>query len=266
MTRDAMTPDGRTDDSPAGAPAGAALAWGAVVKRYGDLTALNRVDLVVGPGEVVVLVGFNGAGKTTLLRVALGMVRLDEGTVTVLGTDLRDGDPPWSKVGHLVDPRFGYPELTVLENLYAAARRHGLSHRSAGAAADDVVERLALRPWATRRTRTLSQGNRQRLGLAAAVLHAPELLVLDEPTNGLDPSGVALVRDLVAQLAAGGTAVVISSHHLDEVARVAGRMAVVHAGRIVGDLDPAGRELERAFFDMVHAADVKIGALPGESS
>jgi len=232
-----------------------ALSCQDLVKRYGDLTALNRLDLIVVPGEVVAIVGFNGAGKTTLMRVALGMVRADAGHVTVLGVDLADGTPDWSRVGHLVDPRFGYPELTVTENLYAAGRLHGLAHRAAQAATTAVIERLALDPWATRRTGTLSQGNRQRLGLAAAVLHRPALLVLDEPTNALDPSGVVLLRDLVGELVAGGTALLVSSHHLDEVARVADRVSVVHAGRVVGELDPAGRDLERTFFAMVHAAD-----------
>ncbi|MEP7054315.1 MAG: ABC transporter ATP-binding protein [Actinomycetota bacterium] len=232
-----------------------ALSCQHLVKRYGDLTALNRLDLIVVPGEVVAIVGFNGAGKTTLMRVALGMVRPDAGHVTILGADLADGRPDWSRVGHLVDPRFGYPELTVTENLYAAGRLHGLPHRAAQAAATAVIERLALDPWASRRTRTLSQGNRQRLGLAAAVLHRPALLVLDEPSNALDPSGVVLLRDLISEIVAEGTAVLVSSHHLDEVARVANRVSVVHAGRVIGELDPAGRDLERTFFAMVHAAD-----------
>ncbi len=232
-----------------------ALTCRGLVKRFGDLTALDRLDLTLAPGEVLALVGFNGAGKTTLMRVVLGMVRAEAGRVTVLGADLADGEPDWSGVGHLVDSRFGYPELTVMENLYAAGRLHGLAHRAAQVAVGAAIDRLALDPWATRRAGTLSQGNRQRLGLAAAVLHRPALLVLDEPTNALDPSGVVLLRDLVAELAAAGTALLVSSHHLDEVARVADRVSVVHTDRVVGQLDPTGRDLERTFFAMVHAAD-----------
>ena len=123
-----------------------------------------------------------------------------------------------------------------------------------------MIERLALEPWATRRTGTLSQGNRQRLGLAAAVVHRPELLVLDEPTNALDPSGVVLLRDLVAELASAGAAVLVSSHHLDEVARVADRVSVVHRGHVVGELDPSGHDLERTFFALVHQADAEAAA------
>src|SRR4051812_14447781 len=103
-----------------------ALACRGLVKRYGGLTALDGLDLTVAAGEVLALAGFNGAGKTTLMRVALGMCRADAGHVTVLGTDLTSGEPDWSRVGHLIDSRFGYPELTVTENLYAAARLHGL--------------------------------------------------------------------------------------------------------------------------------------------
>ncbi|MEP6649352.1 MAG: ATP-binding cassette domain-containing protein [Lapillicoccus sp.] len=238
----------------------AALTCRDVVKRYGDLTALDRLDLTVARGEVLALVGVNGAGKTTLMRIALGMVRADAGTVTVLGAHLADGEPDWSRVGHLVDPRFGYPELTVIENLYAAGRLHGLSHHAAQVATMAAIERLALDPWASRRAGALSQGNRQRLGLAAAVLHRPTLLVLDEPTNALDPSGVVLLRDLVAELAAEGAALLVSSHHLDEVARVADRVSVVHNGRVVGELDPGEPDLERTFFAMVHAADVEAVA------
>lgn len=237
-----------------------ALTCQAVVKRYRDLTALAGLDLAVEAGEVLALVGFNGAGKTTLMRVALGMCRADAGQVTVLGTDLARGEPDWFRVGHLIDSRFGYPELTVKENLYAAARLHGLAHRPAHLALAAAIERFALDPWATRRTGTLSQGNRQRLGLAAAVLHQPALLILDEPTSALDPSGVVLLRDLVAELATAGAALLVSSHHFDEVARVADRVSVVHAGRVVGELDPAGHDLERTFFAMVQKADAEAAA------
>jgi ABC-2 type transport system ATP-binding protein len=228
-----------------------------VVKRYRDLTALDGLDLDVAPGQVLAVVGFNGAGKTTLMRVALGMCRADAGQVTVLGADLASGEPDWSRVGHLIDPQFGYPELTVKENLYAAARLHGLAHGPARAALAAAIDRLALDPWATRRTGTLSAGNRQRLGLAAAMLHKPALLILDEPTSALDPGGVVLLRDLVAELATAGTALLVSSHHFDEVARVADRVSVVHAGRVVGELDPAGQDLERTFFAMVQEADAE---------
>ena len=110
-------------------------------------------------------------------------------------------------------------------------------------------------PGPERRASTLSLGNRQRVGLASALVHRPRLLVLDEPTNALDPSGVVLLRELLLGAARDGAAVLVSSHHLDEVARIADRVSVIHAGAIVGELDPHGVDLERAFFAMVHAAD-----------
>ena len=122
-------------------------------------------------------------------------------------------------------------------------------------AVDRVVAELELEPWSTRRASTLSQGNRQRVGLASALVHRPRLLVLDEPTNALDPSGVVLLRELLRDAARGGAAALVSSHHLDEVARIADRVSVIHAGAIVGELDPQGVDLERAFFAMAHAAD-----------
>ena len=128
-------------------------------------------------------------------------------------------------------------------------------------AADQVLSQLELDHWADVRARALSQGNRQRLGIAAAVLHRPTALVLDEPTSALDPRGVVIVRELVRGLAVDGCAVLVSSHHLDEVARVADRIAVVHAGRVIGSLPPAQADLERRFFAMALAYDEHRAAL-----
>ncbi len=125
---------------------------------------------------------------------------------------------------------------------------------------DEVLARLRLEDYIERKAGTLSLGNRQRVGLASAMAHRPRLLVLDEPTNALDPSGVVLLRELVMGAAADGAGVLVSSHHLDEVARVADRITVIHAGRIIGELDPHGTELERAFFAMVHQADLATEA------
>jgi ABC-2 type transport system ATP-binding protein len=225
--------------------------------RFGELTVLHGVDLVVHPGEVHALIGFNGAGKTTLMRAALGMLRPTAGSVHLFGTSVHHaGAAVWRNVGQLIDTPFVYPELTVHENLWAAARLHGVPTGEVTATVDRVVAELQLEPWSRRRASTLSLGNRQRVGLASALAHRPRLLVLDEPTNALDPSGVVLLRELVLGTAREGAAVLVSSHHLDEVARIADRVSVIHAGAIVGELDPHGLDLERAFFDMVHTADL----------
>ena len=125
-----------------------------------------------------------------------------------------------------------------------------------------MIERLALGHWARRRAHTLSLGNRQRLGLACALVHDPRLLILDEPGNGLDPAGVRLVRALVQESAATGTAVLISSHHLDEMARIADVITVIHRGRIIGTLPPNGADIERQFFEMVYAAETDTALEP----
>lgn len=233
-----------------------ALELRGVWHRFDDLPVLRDVHLRVTPGEVHALIGFNGAGKSTLMRAALGMLRPDAGSVHLFGARIRDADAStWSRVGHVIDTPFVYPELTVSENLRAAARLHGVATREVAAAVDRVSAELALEPWLGRRASTLSLGNRQRVGLASALAHRPRLLVLDEPTNALDPSGVVLLRELLQGAARDGAATLVSSHHLDEVARIADRVSVIHAGAIVGELDPRAPELERAFFAMAHAAD-----------
>jgi len=236
-----------------------ALEAHALRRSFGDITAVDDVDLRVEPGEIHALVGLNGAGKTTLMRLLLGMVRADSGSATVHGRDVsRCGPEDWANVGHLIEMPFAYPELTVTENIVAAARLHGLDRDAAVGAALETVAALALAPWAHRRARVLSLGNRQRLGLACALAHRPSVLVLDEPTNALDPRGVLVVRRAMREAADGGAGVLVSSHHLDEVARVADRIIVMHRGVVIGHLDPGGVDLERRFFDMVYEAEPEL--------
>ena len=225
-------------------------------RSFGEDAAVDGIDLDVRAGEVHAVVGLNGAGKTTLFRLLLGMLRPDGGHARVLGVaaTTAPGDL-WRRVGHLVAAPLAYPELTVGENLRAAALLHGLGPDGARSAVDRLVERLELGRWLDRRAGHLSTGNRQRLGLAAALVHGPDVLVLDEPANALDPAGVVLVRELLDELRADGAAVLVSSHHLDEIARVADRITVLHRGRTLGPLDVGGVDLERRFFELVHAAD-----------
>lgn len=235
-----------------------ALRLAGVTRRYDELTVLDGVDLAVAEGEVVALVGLNGAGKTSLLRTALGMLRPHEGRVEVFGVDVFSpgGRPDWSLVGHQVDTGNGYPELTVDENLWVAAMARGLQRERIGEAVDGVVDGFVLQPVRRRRAGVLSLGNRQRLGLAMAFVHSPQLLVLDEPVNGLDPVAVVHLRDLLRAVADAGAAVLVSSHHLDEVARVADRIDVLHRGLLIGQLPVRRQLMERAFFAMVHNFDV----------
>lgn len=224
-----------------------------VCKRYGSAPVLEGVTTEVRAGEVHAFVGLNGAGKTTLMRLFLGMIEPDDGIVRVRG--LAPSTMParhWTGVGHLVETPLAYPELTVAQNLRIAGRLAGLSAAGATAAADRWIEELVLSRWARTSARKLSLGNRQRLGLAAALIADPDVLILDEPTNALDPAGIMLLRTLLQRSRERGAATLVSSHHLDEVARVADRITAVNEGRVVGSLDPDGIDLERQFFDLVY--------------
>jgi ABC-2 type transport system ATP-binding protein len=222
-----------------------------VTKRYGEVTAVDEVSLRIEAGEIYALLGLNGAGKTTTIRMLLGMVRPTSGGVAVLGAAVRPGmHEVWRRVGYLVETPTAYPELTVSENLAVAARLRGLRGRRH---VEDVIARLRLDTYAHRRAGTLSLGNAQRLGLAKALLHKPELLVLDEPANGLDPAGVAEIRDLLLELQQQGVTVLLSSHILTEVARLASRIGVIHDGRLVREIaadDLAEHERQRLSFSV----------------
>ncbi len=205
-------------------------------KSYGHVLAVNSVDLRVGRGEIYGFLGLNGAGKTTTIRALLGMIRPSGGSVAVLGQAVGPhGRGPWNRVGHLVERPTAYPELTVRENLEIGRRLHGISDLDA---TSRVVERLGLVAYADRKAGTLSTGNLQRLGLARALLHEPELLILDEPANGLDPAGVVEIRELLAGLARDqGVTVFMSSHVLTEVDRLATRIGIIHKGCLIEELE-----------------------------
>jgi ABC-2 type transport system ATP-binding protein len=200
------------------------------------VTAVDHVDLRVGVGEIYGFLGLNGAGKTTAIRALLGMIRPNEGNVRLLGQAVGpQGRGPWAQVGHLVESPSAYPELSVRENLDVARRLHGIQNPKV---VDEIIERLALASYADRKAGTLSTGNLQRLGLARAMLHAPELLILDEPANGLDPAGVVEIRELLRELThKQGVTVFMSSHILTEVDRLATRIGIIHQGKLIEELD-----------------------------
>ncbi|WP_051275079.1 ABC transporter ATP-binding protein [Cellulomonas sp. URHD0024] len=223
-----------------------------IVRRFGPVTAVDGVDLDVLPGQVHALVGLNGSGKTTLMRMLVGVLRPDEGLVRFDGA----AGPHGALTGHVIDVPAAYGELTVAENLWAAARLRGVPGAAARSAAAVAAAAVGIDDLVGRRAAGLSLGNRQRLGLASALVHDPEVLILDEPTNGLDPAGVLAVRRLLLDRAhEHGCAVLVSSHHLDELARIADRITVLHRGRVVGALEPDGVDLEARFFAMVAEAD-----------
>lgn len=205
-------------------------------KKYRRVTAVDDLSLRVARGEIYAFLGLNGAGKTTTIRMLLGMVKPTAGEAWVLGTRIRTGErKPWRSVGYLVETPDAYPDLTVRENLEVMRRLRPGTPRPA---VDRVIEQLGLATYADRRTGTLSHGNVQRLGLAKALLHSPELLILDEPANGLDPAGIVEVRNLLIDLVATrGVTIFMSSHILAEVSRLAQRIGIIHGGRLLQELD-----------------------------
>jgi ABC-2 type transport system ATP-binding protein len=236
-----------------------AIAARGLTRHFADGAGIADVDLDVAHGEIVALVGLNGAGKSTLMSLLLGMLRPQAGSASIDGVDVRRaGRTVWARVGHLVDAPLAYPELTVRANLELNARLRGAP--DARALAARALTDFRLDAYRERRMRTLSLGNGQRVGLAAALQHDPEVIVLDEPTNGLDPAGVILLRERLVARAAAGAGILVSSHHLDEVARIADRIVAVNAGRMIGELDPHAAELERVFFEHVRVDDERRAA------
>jgi ABC-2 type transport system ATP-binding protein len=206
-----------------------------VTKRYRDVVAVDGLDLTVRRGEIYGFLGRNGAGKTTTIRMLLGLIQPSEGEMEVLGKRVQPGATDvFAHIGYLVESATAYPNLTVRENLNIQRRLTGAPR----GAVEDAIELMRLGPNASRRAGVLSLGNKQRLSLARALLHHPELLILDEPANALDPGGIVEVRELLRSLAAEhGVTVFMSSHILAEVAHLADRIGIVHEGRLLEELD-----------------------------
>lgn len=208
----------------------AAVETAGLTKCYGDLVAVDSVDMLVHPGEVYGFLGPNGAGKTTTLRMLLGLVRPSAGSIRILGTTQDAGGVgQLARVGALVEGPAFYPFLSGRDNLRALAAR-GRVPRGRVA---EVLGLVGLSSRAKDRYVTYSLGMKQRLGLAAALLKRPDLLVLDEPTNGLDPAGIADMRTTVRELAGDGCTVLLSSHLLAEVRQICDRVGVISHGRLV---------------------------------
>ncbi len=218
-----------------------------LTKRYGrDVLAVDGVSLRVAQGEIYAFLGLNGAGKSTTIRMLLGMIRPTAGKAELFGQRVSAGATSvWRRVGYLVESASAYPELSVRDNLDIARRLAGMTDPRP---VDLVIEQLALGTYADRRAGTLSLGNLQRLALARALLPRPDLLVLDEPANGLDPAGVIEIRELIRDLTTEqGVTVFMSSHILGEVDRLATRVGIVHQGHLVEELDrdALGRHRDR---------------------
>ena len=213
-----------------------------LTKLFDDVVALDKVDLDVPPGQIHGIVGPNGAGKTTLLGILLGLAFADGGSLEVLGAPVGRGRAVPDGVTGFVDGPGLYPALTARGNLAALARLRGPGAPTAGI--DDVLEQVGLTDVADDKVRGFSLGMRQRLGLAAALLTKPRLLVLDEPANGLDPAGKRHVHRTLARLAADGATVILSSHRMDDLEELCSEVTILATGRVTfsGPLDKLAGE------------------------
>jgi len=222
-----------------------------LTKRFGKVLAVDRLSFTVEAGTVVGFLGPNGAGKTTTLRMLLGLVRPDAGRATINGKAYRDLPEPLHQVGAVLEASSFYPGRTARSHL----RVQALLSQSDPSRVDDVLELTGLTGAAGRRIGGFSLGMRQRLGLATALLADPEVLILDEPTNGLDPDGVRWLRDLLRGLAAEGQTVLVSSHLLAEVAQTVDSAVILDHGRLIAqaslaELTAGEHNLEDAFLKL----------------
>lgn len=218
----------------------AAIAAHGLSKRYGEVPAVDGLNLTVERGEFVGFLGPNGAGKTTTIRMVLGLILPSAGEVELLGEPVAGGRAPLERVGALVEEPAFWKYLSGRKNLEYFARAGG-GRQEVGsrlARVGDVLQTVGLAAAAGKRVKAYSQGMRQRLGLGLALLGAPDLLILDEPTNGLDPTGMREMRLLLRRLADEGTTILLSSHLLAEVESVCDRVTVMAHGRVVGDGPP----------------------------
>ena len=205
-------------------------------KEYGDVKAATALNLNVRKGEIYGFLGLNGAGKTTTIRMLLGMIRPTSGKTFILGEKVHANHYKlWEKIGYMVEVPYSYPNLTVRENLEIIRRLRFLPEQNS---VDSIVDKLQLSRYVNRKAKNLSLGNKQRLGLAKAMIHNPEILILDEPANGLDPAGIHDIREMLTDLATNhGVSIFISSHILGEISRFATRIGIIHMGKLVKEID-----------------------------
>jgi ABC-2 type transport system ATP-binding protein len=237
-----------------------------ITKEFGDVIALDGIDLDVAPGQIHGLVGPNGAGKTTLLGLLLGLAVADSGTLEVLGTPVGRALAAADGVAGFVDGPGLYPSLTARQNLAALAALRGHDARTAGI--DDVLDQVGLTDVADDKLRGFSLGMRQRLGLAAALLTKPRLLVLDEPSNGLDPAGKKHVYGVLTRLAADGASVVLSSHRMDDLEALCSEVTILATGRVVfsGPLTKLAAENDELDYRLLTSDPEAARRLAGETA
>ncbi|MBI2781025.1 MAG: ATP-binding cassette domain-containing protein [Chloroflexi bacterium] len=214
---------------------GAVISTSALTKRFKDVDAVAGVDLRVPAGGVYGFLGPNGSGKTTTIRMLVGLMRPSRGVAALFGEPVQAGSAVLDRVGALVERPAFYPYLSAIDNLRLLGFTRGMTESRLRAAVPEALDRVGLTEASKRKAGRYSTGMRQRLGIAAALLGRPELVILDEPANGLDPSGVVEVRQLIQGLARDGITVFLSSHVLPEVEQLCQRVAVLQKGRVIAE-------------------------------
>ena len=202
-----------------------------LTKKFGDQTALNSINIKINSNEIIGLLGPNGAGKSTLMKSIVGALKIDEGQIIFNGKDIRENEIEVKKqIGFLPENNPLYSEMYVKEYLSFVADIHQISKPRI----DEVIELVGITPEKTKKISQLSKGYKQRVGLAQAILHAPDLLILDEPTNGLDPNQIIEIRNVIKEIGKEKT-VILSTHIMQEVEALCSRVILIHQGNILQD-------------------------------
>ncbi len=221
-----------------------------LIKHFGNVEAIRGINLNVQRGEVYGFLGRNGAGKTTTIRMLLGLIQPTSGVVILLGKSVRPGTQKvFKQVGSLVEAATAYPNLTVYENLYLQRKIIGCPSENIS----EILSLLHLQKYSNRPAGKLSQGNKQRLSLARALLHKPEVLILDEPISNLDPAGIIEIRTLLRELVDNrDVTIFMSSHILAEVAHIADRIGIVHEGLLIEEVEYSEfQQRARNYLDLI---------------
>lgn len=224
-----------------------------LTKKFGDQTALNNINIEINTNEIIGLLGPNGAGKSTLMKSIVGALRIDEGQILFNGNDIGENEIETKKnIGFLPENNPLYSEMYVKEYLSFVADLHQVSKQRI----EEVIDLVGITPEKSKKISQLSKGYKQRVGLAQAILHAPDLLVLDEPTNGLDPNQIIEIRNLIREIGKEKT-VILSTHLMQEVEALCSRVILIHQGNIIQDTtieEFKGKygSLEEAFASYTH--------------
>lgn len=202
-----------------------------LTKKFGDQTALNSINIEINQNEIIALLGPNGAGKSTLMKSIVGALKIDKGEIIFDGKDIRDDEiAAKKKIGFLPENNPLYDEMYVKEYLNFVANLHQISN----ARIEEVIELVGITPEKSKKISQLSKGYQQRVGLAQAILHSPALLILDEPTNGLDPNQIIEIRNVIKEIGKEKT-VILSTHIMQEVEALCSRVILIHKGTILRD-------------------------------